>query len=298
MQPAGGTEALLARVDELLSRVEALLPRPQPTVTWDAACAWRWRRERGGGRLQPVAHPHQIRLEDLQGIERQKEALERNTRQFVAGLPANHALLWGARGTGKSSLVKALLNAYATRDLRLIEVDRQELVDLPEIIALAHGRPERLLLFCDDLGFAADDPSHRALKAVLDGSVVAVPDNVLLYATSNRRHLMPELMDENLQARNVEGEIHFADAIEEKVSLSERFGLWLSFYPFDQDTYLAIVGGWLARLGASAPDPQELRREALRWALTRGSRSGRAAYQFARDWVGRHGLSRPGFPGL
>lgn len=290
---AGGdrTDRLLARLEGFIDRVEALMPRDADEAEWSAAIAFRWRRHRGGGYVQAVSHPHRIRLGDLRGIERQKNELDRNTRQFIRGLPANNALLWGSRGTGKSSLVKALVNEYAAEGLRVIEVDKTELIDLPDIVDRIHGRPERFLLFCDDLSFEADDPSYKALKAILDGSVHAPPENVLIYATSNRRHLMPEYMRENLEAHNVDGEIHHGEAVEEKISLSERFGLWLSFYPFKQDQYLEIVHHWLERFDVHPTDLEEVRSAALQWALSRGSRSGRSAYQFARDWAGRRGLS-------
>ncbi len=280
-------EDLLARVDSLLAHVERLVPVAARPVDWDAALAFRWRKDRDGGSLHPLLHPHAIRLEDLGGIDAQKAELVRNTRQFLGGRPANNVLLWGSRGTGKSSLVKALLNTYAARGLRVIEVDKYDLVDLPDIVERLYQRPERFVLFCDDLSFESGDPSYKALKAVLDGSLSAVPDNALIYATSNRRHLLPEYMRENLEARSVDGEIHHGEAVEEKISLSERFGLWLSFYPFDQETYLAIVFGWLERLGCPVVDAEAVREEALRWALARGSRSGRSAWQFARDWAGR-----------
>ncbi len=296
MRNSGQIEPLLSRLDELLTRVEQLLPAGWVATDWEQAIAFRWRRERSSGRLQAISAPHRIRLDDLRGIAAQKAELERNTRQFVAGLPANNALLWGSRGTGKSSLVKALLHSYADQGLRLLEVDALELVDLPDIVERLHSRTERFVLFCDDLSFEADDASYKALKAVLDGSVAAVPENVVVYATSNRRHLMPEYMIENLEARNRGGEIHYGEAVEEKISLSERFGLWLSFYPFDQETYLHIVDGWLECLGMTASEagPDAVQEAALRWALGRGSRSGRSAYQFARDWVGRHSLRHSG----
>ncbi len=252
--------------------------------------AYRWRRGSGAGRLQPVTHPHRIRLEDLLGIDTQKAELDRNTRQFVRGLPANNALLWGSRGTGKSSLIKALLTEYAGQGLRLIEAESGELTDLPDIVEPLHGRRERYILFADDLSFEANDPSYKALKALMDGSIAAAPDNVLIYATSNRRHLLPEFHSENEQARLVGTEIHHAEAVEEKISLSERFGLWLSFHPFSQAQYLAIVRHHLHGLGVVETDGAELQAEALRYALSRGSRSGRVAMQFARDWAGRSRL--------
>jgi predicted AAA+ superfamily ATPase len=242
------------------------------------------------GFLQPVRHPHQLRLRDLQRIDRQKTEMDRNTRQFLAGLPANNVLLWGPRGTGKSSLIKALLNEYAEQGLRMIEVEKEDLITLPDIVDHVYDRPEKFLLYCDDLSFEGDDPSYKALKAILDGSISASPENVLLYATSNRRHLLPEYMSENQASRIVDGELHHGEAVEEKVSLSERFGLWLSFHPFSQDDYLAIVKYWLHELNYNQDMDDETRKQALQWALTRGSRSGRVAWQFARDWVGRQAL--------
>jgi hypothetical protein len=277
---------LVRRIDALLDRVEALLPPAQTAAGFDRL-AYRWRRGPGGGGLRPVAHPHAVTLDDLLCMDRQKAEVVRNTEQFVEGRPANNVLLWGSRGTGKSSLVKALLNAYAPRGLRLIEVETHDLVDLPDIVEQLYGRAERFVLYCDDLSFEADDPTYKALKAVLEGSIAAPPDNVLVYATSNRRHLMPEPQRDNLDSRLVGGEIHPGEAVEEKISLSERFGLWLSFYPFDQEQYLAIVDHWLRRLGAAGLDANGLRAAALQWALGRGSRSGRVARQFALDWAGR-----------
>lgn len=284
-------ETLLARLEALVARAETLLPAPAAPPDWNAV-AFRWR-----GRLEPVRHPHQIRLADLQGIEQQKTAIERNTRQFVAGPlganSANNVLLTGARGTGKSSLVKGVLNKFAKKGLRLIEVDRNDLVKLPEIIDLVSGRPERFIVFCDDLSFEASEPGYKALKSALDGSIAGAPENLLIYATSNRRHLMPERFAENLEATHADdGEIHPGETTEEKISLSERFGLWLSFYPFDQDRYLDICMHWLHVFGvdeksALAGRPH-WRQEALQWALQRGSRSGRVAWQFARDYAGRH----------
>ncbi|AUN94294.1 ATP-binding protein [Pseudazoarcus pumilus] len=282
--------SFLARAERVLERVERLLPADAQAPDWKAAKAFRWRRRDGRGWLQPVSQPHTIRLKDLCDIDEQKELVERNTRQFVEGRFANNVLLTGARGTGKSSLVKGVLNAYAKKGLRLIEVDKDDLVDLPDIIELVHGRPERFIVFCDDMSFEEAEPGYKALKSVLDGSIAALPDNVLIYATSNRRHLMPEYHDENLQARHVGGEIHPGEAVEEKVSLSERFGLWISFYPFSQAEYLTIVGHWLKAFGMDRKAIEAARPEALQWALQRGSRSGRVAWQFARDHAGRAGL--------
>jgi uncharacterized protein len=283
--------AFLSRAEQLMDRLEAILPEPPSVPDWDQYIAYRWRRHHmQGGYLQAVKHPHTLRLGDLQRIDRQKAELERNTRQFIAGLPANNVLLWGPRGTGKSSVIKALLNEFHAQGLRLIEVDKDDLLMIPEIIELVATRAEKFLVFCDDLSFEADDASYKALKAILDGSISAAPENILLYATSNRRHLIPEFMSENREARVVEGELHHGEAVEEKISLSERFGMWLSFHPFSQDDYLAIVSHWLQQLGQIEYLDDELRQQALRWALTRGSRSGRVAYQFARDWVGQRGL--------
>jgi predicted AAA+ superfamily ATPase len=283
-------EQVLARAESLVERLGAFLPEPPPAADWQAI-AWRWRRNRGSGRgfLQPVAHPHRIRFEDLKDIDEQKQRIDANTRQFVEGRPGNNVLLTGARGTGKSSLVKACLHRYAKRGLRLIEVDRGDLVDLPEIADLIAARPERFIIFSDDLSFEANDPGYKALKSVLDGGIAATNDNMLIYATSNRRHLMPEKMSENLDATHTaDGEIHPGETTEEKISLSERFGLWLSFYPFGQEEYLEISRHWVTVLAPAGVrhDAESMRRAALLWALERGSRSGRVAYQFARDWVG------------
>lgn len=280
---------LIARVESVLARLEGVLPAAPVPVDWKASIAFRWRKRSGRGVLEPVPHVHRITLADLQGVEKQKKAIEQNTRQFVQGLPANNVLLTGARGTGKSSLVKACLDRYAKQGMRLIEVDKLDLVDLPEIVDLVAGRPERFVVFCDDLSFEASEPGYKALKTVLDGSIAAQTDNVLIYATSNRRHLMPEYMNENLEYKHVDDELHPGETAEEKISLSERFGLWVSFYPFDQDEYLDIVAYWLAWFGCDAKEIDAARTEALQWALGRGSRSGRIAWHFARDWAGRHG---------
>jgi hypothetical protein len=293
-------DRLAARAESLLGRLEQLLPAAV-APDWDAARAFRWRRRRTGfgvqAYLQPVRHVSPIRLADLKNIDAQKRAIEQNTRQFVAGLPANNVLLTGSRGTGKSSLIKACLNAFAPRGLRLIEVDKDDLVDLPDIVDIVGGRPERFIVFCDDLSFEEGEAGYKALKVALDGSVAAQSDNVLIYATSNRRHLMPEYMAENLEAKHQEdGEIHPGERVEEKVSLSERFGLWVAFYPFRQDDYLDIVAHWLASFGCDARGIAAARGDALRFALERGSRSGRVAWQFAKDWAGRH-AARPAASG-
>jgi len=277
----------LARAERLLERLEHFLPASPAAPDWTASTAFRWRRRGNAAGLQAIAHPHTIRLADLQDIDDKKDRIVANTRQFLNGKRANNVLLTGARGTGKSSLVKALLTEFAAEGLRLIEVDKDDLIDLPDIVELVEGRPERFILFTDDLSFEDGEPAYKALKSVLDGSVAAVPDNVLIYATSNRRHLMPEYFSENAATKHKDGEVHPAEAVEEKISLSERFGLWISFYPFSQDEYLDIVAHWLRSFGASDDEISAARQEALQWALMRGSRSGRVAWQFARDHAGR-----------
>ena len=278
---------LISKAEALVERLERLLPADEPPPDWGASIAFRWRRKNGKGHVEPVKHVHRIRLSDLQGIDTQKALVEQNTRQFVEGNPANNVLLTGARGTGKSSLIKALLGKYAPKGLRLIEVEKHELVDLPDIVDLIAARPERYLLYCDDLSFEAGEAGYKALKVVLDGSIAAATDNCLIYATSNRRHLMPEFMQENLEYKHVGEEIHPSETSEEKVSLSERFGLWVSFYPFDQDDYLKIVAVWLEHYKAPGARSEAARNAALQWSLQRGSRSGRVAWQFARDWAGK-----------
>jgi predicted AAA+ superfamily ATPase len=284
-------DRLIKQGQELLSRIEALLPAKPAEVDWNASIAFRWRKASQRGFLQPVLNLHRVRLSDLQRIDRQKALVEQNTRQFVEGRTANNVLLTGARGTGKSSVIKAMLNKLHKQGLRLIEVEKHDLLDLPEIVEQIARRPERFIIFCDDLTFEAAEPGYLALKVVLDGSIAAPSDNVLIYATSNRRHLMPEYMQENLETKHLGDEIHPGETVEEKISLSERFGLWISFYPFDQDEYLEIVAHWLGELGCAPADADGARQEALQWALQRGSRSGRVAWQFARDYAGRHGKS-------
>ena len=283
-------ERLIERAAQLLDRIEAILPQPLSAPAWGDAVAWRYRkRSSGHGSLEPVRHVADIRLPQLQEIDPQKEKIQRNTEQFVASQPANNVLLTGARGTGKSSLIKACLNEYSARGLRLIEVDKADLTDLPDIVDVVAGRPEKFIVFCDDLSFEEGEAGYKALKSILDGSVAAASPNVLIYATSNRRHLLPEYMKENLTYTHTDdGEVHPGEVVEEKISLSERFGLWVSFYPFTQDEYLAITAQWLSSFGVSRANIDAARPEALVWALERGSRSGRVAYQFARDWAGRH----------
>lgn len=287
MIDAAQLERLLTRAEHVLGRLEATLPPAPPLPDWHAAVAFRWRKRGARGWLQGVGKPHPIRLSDIETVDDQKARIVANTRQFVAGQGANNVLLTGARGCGKSSLVKAVLNEFSADGLRLIEVDKHDLIDLPDIVDLVDGRPEKFIIFCDDLSFEAGETAYKALKSVLDGSVAAPPDNVLIYATSNRRHLMPEYMSENLETQRVGDEIHPGEAVEEKVSLSERFGLWISFYPFSQDDYLAVFAHWARQFGIGDAVIAASEREALNWALSRGSRSGRVAWQFARDLAGR-----------
>ena len=287
-----GSGTLIARAESLISRLEQALADEPASTNWDASIAFRWRKRNGRAGIEPVVHVHRIDIKDLRNIDDQKQLVEQNTRQFVEGFPANNVLLTGARGTGKSSLIKALLNKYAARGLRLIEVEKQDLIDLPDIVDRIAARRERFILYCDDLSFEADDPGYIALKVVLDGSVAAASENCLIYATSNRRHLMPEYMHENLEYRHVGEEIHPGETSEEKISLSERFGLWVSFYPFDQDEYLRIVDVWLEHFKVRAVAVDAVHKAAVQWSLARGSRSGRVAWQFARDWAGKQGMHK------
>ncbi|MEI8169985.1 MAG: ATP-binding protein [Rhodoferax sp.] len=283
-------EHLLHRAEQLISRIESVLPQPLSAPDWSASIAYRYRkRSSGHGALEPVRHVGAMCLSDLKEIETQKEKIHLNTQQFVNGKTANNVLLTGARGTGKSSLIKACLHEYADRGLRLIEVDKADLVDLPDIVDVVSERPEKFIVFCDDLSFEDGEPGYKALKSILDGSVAATTPNVLIYATSNRRHLLPEYMKENLTYTHTDdGEVHPGEVIEEKISLSERFGLWVSFYPFTQNEYLTIVAQWLSSFAVTPAAIEAARPEALVWALERGSRSGRVAYQFARDYAGKH----------
>ena len=284
-------ERMLLRAETLMARIESVLPQALHAPDWRASIAFRYRkRSNGHGVLEPVKHVATLSLDDLKEIDVQKEKIQRNTLQFVQGLPANNVLLTGARGTGKSSLIKACLQTYAPQGLRLIEVDKQDMVDLPDIIDVVASRPEKFIIFCDDLSFEEGEPGYKALKSILDGTVAAATPNVLIYATSNRRHLLPEYMKDNLSYSHTDdGEVHPGEVIEEKISLSERFGLWISFYPFSQEAYLLIVDQWLSSLGVPRDLIAKARPEALVWALERGSRSGRVAFQFARDFAGRLG---------
>ncbi|WP_145251022.1 ATP-binding protein [Pseudomonas oryzihabitans] len=283
-------EDFLLHARQVLERLEPLLPHRREPLDWQHCYAARWRREGHGGYLQPLEVNLELRLADLLGIDRQRDQLARNTRQFVAGLPANHTLLWGARGTGKSSLIRALLAEYAGEGLRLIEIERDDLADLPRAVEQLAGQPQRFVVFCDDLSFDSGSDDYRVLKSVLDGSLEQAPDNVVLYATSNRRHLVAERQSDNANWEHVDGELHPSEAAEDKIALSDRFGLWLSFYPFTQDHYLAVVRHWCAALagksGLQLEWSEDADREAIRWASGRGNRNGRCAYQFARQWVG------------
>lgn len=283
-------ERLIDRAEQLMLRIEAILPQPLGQPDWSASIAFRYRKRGSGhGVLDPVRHVAAMKLEQLREIDPQKEKIQRNTEQFVRGLPANNVLLTGARGTGKSSLIRACLHTYAEQGLRLIEVDKSDMTDLPDIVEVVSQRPEKFIIFCDDLSFEDGEGGYKALKSILDGSVSAATPNVLIYVTSNRRHLLPEYMKDNLSYQPSEdGEIHPGEVVEEKISLSERFGLWVSFYPFSQDEYLSIVAQWLSSLGVPRAAIEAAQPEALVWALERGSRSGRVAYQFAKDYAGRH----------
>ncbi|MHB1214131.1 MAG: ATP-binding protein [Thiobacillus sp.] len=273
-------DALLPRLVHLLDRLDAPAAA-QPD--WRVVRAARWSAQAGG--LKPIRHPQRVAMKDLLAIAEQKQRVDANTRQFVTGKPANNVLLTGARGCGKSSLVKAVHAKYAPKGLRLIEVDKAGLPSLPDLFDLLADAEYRFIVFIDDLTFAEHEAGYASLKAALDGSLAGPSDNVLIYATSNRRHLMPEYMAENLETRHLGGEVHPGESTEEKVSLSDRFGLWVSFHAMDQDTYLAIARNWAESLGAPADDTFE--RAALQWSLGRGARNGRVAWQFARDWAGR-----------
>jgi hypothetical protein len=287
---------LTERLKRVLAAVEPLLPRPVQALDWATCHAANWRRSTFAGTMEPVPSVEAIHLDDLLGIEPQKKMVEENTRQFIAGLPANNALLWGVRGTGKSSLVRALLHAYADRGLRIVQVDKDDLVSLPAIVDAVKGQPYKFVVFSDDLSFESGDASYKVLKSALDGSVYGVPDNVLIYVTSNRRHLVPEYESDNRGAMLVEGEVHHGEAVEEKISLSGRFGLWVGFHPFSQDLYVDVVRRWVEKLaekvGAVVPWTKEAEAAAILWSQKKGDRSGRIAYQFACDWVGRSVLER------
>ncbi|WXL24110.1 ATP-binding protein [Ectopseudomonas mendocina] len=286
----------LSRAEAVMARIEPLLPAQREAIDWQTTLAARWQREGRTGYLLPLKVSLDIRLDDLLGVDRQRDQLARNTNQFVSGLPANHALLWGARGTGKSSLVRALLAEHAEAGLRLIEIERDHLSDLPRVVELLSGLSQRFIVFCDDLSFEAGEGDYRVLKSVLDGSLERAPDNVVLYATSNRRHLVPEKQSDNDNWQHIDGELHPNEAVEDKIALSDRFGLWVSFYPFSQEHFLDVVRHWVGvhanQAGLSWQWHEDLEKAAIRWALARGNRNGRCAYQFARDWVGMKLLSK------
>ena len=285
-------DSLLSRAEKIVAHLENVLEHRLPAPDWSASVAFRYRKRSSAawasGWLEPVRHVAAIDYADLKEVDTQKERFSRNLAQFVAGRPANNVLLSGARGTGKSSLVKAGLHAHAAQGLRLIEVDKADMIDLPDLMELVSGRPERFVIFCDDLSFDEGEPGYKAMKSILDGTVSATGDNVLIIATSNRRHLLPEYHSDNkTYKRSDDGELHPGEVVEEKISLSERFGMWISFYPFSQDEYLAIVAQWLRHFGLPESAMDHARPESLVWAIERGSRSGRVAYQFARDYAGR-----------
>ncbi|MFZ9251555.1 MAG: ATP-binding protein [Hylemonella sp.] len=283
-------DRLIERAEQLIARIESVLPQPLSPPDWQASIAFRYRKRGSGhGVIEPVRHLAAMHLHQLKEIDQQKEKIQRNTEQFVRGLPANNVLLTGARGTGKSSLIRACLHTYAEQGLRLIEVDKADMIDLPDIVEVVSNRPEKFIIFCDDLSFEEGDGGYKALKSMLDGSVAAGTPNLLIYVTSNRRHLLPEYMKDNLSYKpSDDGEIHPGEVVEEKISLSERFGLWVSFYPFSQDEYLSIVAQWLSFFGVPGQAIEQAQGDALVWALERGSRSGRVAYQFAKDYAGKH----------
>jgi len=287
---------LTERLKRLLASLEPLLPRPARKIDWATCHAANWHRSAFAGTMEPVPSIEAIHLDDLLGVEPQKKVLEENTRQFLAGLPANNALLWGSRGTGKSSLVRALLHAYSDQGLRIIQVDKDDLVSLPAIGDELKAQPYRFIVFSDDLSFESSDASYKVLKSALDGAVYALPENVLIYVTSNRRHLVAEYASDNRGAMMVEGEVHHGEAVEEKISLSGRFGVWVAFHPFSQDLYLDVVRRWADKLGrkigAALEWTKEAEAEAILWSQKKGDRSGRIAYQFACDWVGRQAMAR------
>lgn len=284
------TEKLLKRLDSLLDRIEPFIPVLPKAITEFNGGAFHWKSNNQGGYFHKIDRPANFQLSDLQCIDRQKQLIDRNTRQFLANLSANNVLLWGPKGTGKSSLIKALLNEYKEKGLNLIEVERDDLKDLRIIIEQLSDKKGRFILYCDDLSFEADDASYKALKVVLDGSLANTSENVLVYATSNRRHLLPEYMSDNIASQNINNDLHLNESIEEKISLSERFGLWLSFHPFNQDQYLEIVDYWLKKLDNNTEINETVKKASLKWALERGSRSGRSAWQFAKDFTGQQQL--------
>ncbi len=289
---------VVARLERVLSSVEMLLPRTVKAVDWSTCYAANWRRHSFSGYLEPVKVTDTTTLEELLGVEEQKEVMVNNTRQFLAGLPANNALLWGSRGTGKSSIVKALLNEYSPQGLRIIQIEKEDLIYLSEIFNAVEEQPYRFILLCDDLTFEVGELSYKMLKSALDGSVYSPPENVLIYVTSNRRHLLPEYESDHLGGKFVKGEMQQSEAMEEKVSLSDRFGLWVAFYAFSQDRYLDAVRLAIAREArerkVEIPHTSELEREAVQWSHDKTKRCGRTAYQFSKNYVGRYLLAKQG----
>jgi predicted AAA+ superfamily ATPase len=283
---------LAEQLKRVLTSLELLLPKPIQQIDWSACHAANWRRHSFAGYLEPIFSIESLHLDDLLGIDKQKQVVEANTRRFLAGLPANNVLLWGTRGTGKSSLVRALLHIYADRGLRVIQVDKDDLIHLPDIVDAIKDEPYKYIIFSDDLSFHQGESSYKMLKSALDGSVYAPPENVLIYVTSNRRHLLPEYESDNRGAMMVEGEIHHGEAVEEKISLSGRFGIWVAFHPFSQEQYISVTRQWVEKLsrkcGASLEWSREAADEAILWSQKKGDRSGRIAYQFASNWVGRN----------
>ena len=287
---------LTEQLKRVLTSLEQLLPKPAAKVNWGECHAANWRRHSFAGFLEPIFSIESLHMDDLLGIDKQKQVVETNTRQFLAGLPANNILLWGSRGTGKSSLVRALLHTYAPRGLRVIQVDKDDLIHLPDIVDAIKDEPFKYIIFSDDLSFDVGESSYKMLKSALDGSVYAPPENVLIYVTSNRRHLLPEYESDNRGAMMVEGEIHHGESVEEKISLSGRFGIWVSFHPFSQEQYLSVTRQWVEKLCRKSDAILEWTREAadeaILWSQKKGDRSGRIAYQFATNWVGRNLLGK------
>ncbi len=287
---------VVAQIERVLSSVEMLLPKAVKPIDWSACYAASWRCHSFSGFLQPVTMTDTTTLDELLGLEKQKEIMVSNTRQFLKGLPANNALLWGSRGTGKSSLVRALLNAYAPEGLRVIQVEKEDLIFLSDIFSAVENEPYRFILLCDDLSFDVGERTYKMLKSALDGSVYSAPENVLIYVTSNRRHLLPEYESDNIGWKMVDGELQESEATEEKISLSDRFGLWIPFHVFTQDRYLEAVRQCVARearaRSVEIPWTEELRLDAIQWSHDKKKRCGRTAYQFSKHWVGKYLLSR------
>ncbi len=283
---------VVAQLERVLSSVEMLLPRMAKPLDWSVCYAANWRRHSFSGYLEPVKVTDTTTLDELLGVEEQKETMISNTRQFLAGLPANNALLWGSRGSGKSALIRALLNRYHSDGLRIIQIEKEDLIYLSEIFNAVEDQPYRFILLCDDLTFEVGELGYKMLKSALDGSVYSPPENVLIYVTSNRRHLLPEYESDHIGGKFVKGELQQSEAMEEKVSLSDRFGLWVAFYAFSQDRYLDAVRLAIAReareLKVDIPFTRDVEREAIQWSHDKSKRCGRTAYQFSKNFVGRY----------